>query len=196
MDIQRWLRDTTDRAPPEGFDDRQVPAFLRSPGNADSLIRKYRRKRKRAASDSSIIAPQPDVRGLEDLANDGRQVGRARPAHSVGRNVDSGSRHSAEGRSPSSDPGPTTRPDQKTYERRARHRTKADRYEPKQKKKGRHQSGDKRASHETRTERRKSKRIRDGGRTAGLVQSFQLKNGPKNQRLTVRTTLSIDMNAH
>lgn len=71
----------------------------------------------------------------------------------------------------------------KTYERRARHKTKADRYEPKAKKKKSKQDERK---EKPLAKRCKARRIGNGGRTADLVQKFTLKNGPpKDRRLTV-----------
>ena len=191
MDIQRWLHDTADRAPPDPSDDLPVPAFLRSPREAENHTRKYRRKRKRAASDSSIISQQQDFHQLgvsARPANRRRRDGRSRHSEGFARSIDSGSRY-AEKRSParSSDPGDPSRPADNPYERRARHKTKADRYQPK-KEKGRQKKDDEPHAHKSKQERRKSHRSGDGGRTAGLIQSFQLKNGPKNNRLTASTS--------
>lgn len=76
----------------------------------------------------------------------------------------------------------------KTYERRARHKTKADRYQPKAKKRKLVQSEQK--GEEPRAKRRKARH--NGGRTAELVQKFTLKNGPcKDRRLTVSVLDSV-----
>ena len=71
----------------------------------------------------------------------------------------------------------------KTYDKRARHKTRIDRYEPKTKKQKRERTTDK--DKKSNQRRRKPRRKDDGGRTIGLVQTFQLKNGPRNNRLTV-----------
>lgn len=186
MDIQQWLAETADRAAPDRSDDHRFPdAFRAHPhaqGREEQLGRSYRRKkRKRASSDSSIIVPRPTNRSRTQAAQRSLPSERGRSAESADR-VFQHSAYSSPDASPSPGPAP-----EKTYERRPRHKTRPDRYEPKQKKsKGDH---DARKERKSGKKRRKSHRSGDGGRTAGLVQSFQLKNGPKNSRLTVRVTL-------
>ena len=179
MDIRQWLEHTADREPPDPTDDIGFPGKFRNDRPvAEQVGRSYRHKRKRAASDSSIIIPpeqsyqrKADVRARSSSPNLLRQnkdsdgVRRDRESSN-----DSQSRHES---------APA-----KTYERRARHKTRTDRYAPKSKKQKR--KTEKRKEDKGHRKRRKSQRIGDGGRTAGLVQSFQLKNGPKNNRLTVR----------
>lgn len=186
MDIQRWLHNTADRVPPDSPDHPPGSAFLRTPGEADNPTRRYRRKRKRAASDSSIIPQQYQPADLGVSANEDGQAGRTRHSEDFGRSLDSGSQYAEEQKSPAGigSPDDAAQQAQDPYERRTRRKTKADRYEPKRKK-GRQKKDDKPRAVRSKQERRKSHRSRDGGRTAGLVQSFQLKNGLKNHRLTV-----------
>jgi hypothetical protein len=177
MDIRRWLEDTADREPPDHSDDINIPEKFRNDRpDHDQVARSYRYKRKRASSDSSIIAPKqsyhrnaqaptrapsPDhVRRPEDAARGSRRKSGSRVSSSSQRDAPA-----------------------KTYERRARRKTRPDRYEPKVKRQKRaRDTGKEKKSGQ---KRRRSHRVHDGGRTTGLIQSFRLKNGPKNNRLTV-----------
>ena len=188
MDIHEWLAATADRAEPNPSDDHRIPEELRAhplpPARVQGMGRSYRRKkRKRASSDSSIIAPRPTTRPRAQAVPRSLPSERARSAESA----DQASQNSGHS-SPSASPSPVHIPD-KSYGRRSRHKTRLDRYEPKPKKqKDNHDAHkDKKSG---KKKRRKSHRSGDGGRTAGLVQSFQLKNGPKNNRLTVCVTLA------
>lgn len=176
MDIQKWLENTADREPPDGTsDDLHIPDFLPPDRIRPSRVgATYRHKRKRASTDSSIIAPRPDSH-----RNAKAPVRSSSPDHVRGAEDAATGSQSAE----SSDTTTTHRAPAKTYEKRPRHRTRPDRYEPKAKKRKQDREG--RKEREAKQKRRKSHRSGDGGRTAGLVQSFQLKNGPKNNRLTV-----------
>ncbi|KAI7363803.1 hypothetical protein KC354_g6204 [Hortaea werneckii] len=80
------------------------------------------------------------------------------------------------------------------YTRRARHKTNPDRYEPKSRK----QEREPKACNDSRSrpKHRKSHRSGDGGRTTGLVQSFQLKNGPKGGRLTLKPETTTGLFKH
>jgi len=176
MDITQWLENTADRVPPDQEVDLGFPEFLQAHDEPEHVTRKYRRRKKRASSDSSIIEPRREHHQRGKAANYAHSSGEVRGAdHAIAR---SRSSHSYA----SSEPDPqTTRV--KIYEKRARHKTKPDRYEPNSKK--RRKEREAREDGRSRPKRRKSHRSGDGGRTTGLVQSFQLKNGPKNSRLTV-----------
>lgn len=185
MDIQQWLVATAHRAPPPPSDDHHMPhaAWERTHSQDQEQWqgRFYRRKRKRASSDSSIIAQ----RAPRATARNRTAAPRSLPSERA-RSAISAESRSQQSYSSRHGPGsPETAPS-KTYERRPRHKTRADRYEPKQRKR----KGDQDARNERKSgnKRRKSHRSGDGGRTVGLVQSFQLKNGPKNNRLTVGVT--------
>jgi hypothetical protein len=160
MDIQGWLQGTADRAPPNPSDEPHALDFLQTAHGAETTkATRYHRKRHRAATDSSIIAPQQKEE--PSRPENGRN---ARPEQ----------------------------PNSNTYERRARHKTKPDRYEPKTtEKRQRKRDG----SVEERKPKHKSRRVHRGGdgkRTESLVQGFRLKNGPSKSRLTV----SVDADWH
>lgn len=188
MDIHRWLQDTTERARPGEIREDPPPAFQDTPSVAGS--KKYHRKRRRRASDSSIIAPQVVRHQSTDLrrtATHAELLGNTRRAGQNASRSDSESWH--ESSRDSARDGESTVSAKalpaKTYERRARHKTKADRYDPKAGKRKKSKQKDEDRGRVAKNVRRKSYRSGDGGQTAGLVQSFQLKNGPKNNRLTV-----------
>lgn len=164
MDIKEWLQNTVYREPPEdqeGFPNGPQPQL----GPSKPVRTGHRHKRRRASSD-----PPGDGSGRRDLASsDHVQLAAASFCS------DSTSRHGGSGVS-SRERVPT-----KVYEKRARHKTKPDRYEYKPKK-GKEEHEPKKSK----SKRQKRDRTADGARTTGIVQSFQLKNGPKSNRLTVR----------
>lgn len=182
MDIQRWLENTADREPPDQQDHPTIPDFLQPHREPEKPARKYRRKRKRASSDSSILELQHHHHHQSRPINHAHSSDGFRAAdHSVARSRIWQSSQDAE---LDADQAPA-----KTYERRARHKTRPDRYEPKANMHSKRRES--RESRGARPKRRKSHRSGDGGRTTGLVQSFQLKNGPKNNRLTVSCLLLL-----
>ena len=173
MEVRKWLEDVADRVPPDESDDRSFPDLLQPRQEEPTRLgRSYRRKRRGASSDSSLIAPRP-TNHREDHA--------AIPSGSPDdfRAADDAAAVSQSSESSRSAPAVPA----KTYEKCARHKTRPDRYEPKQRK--RRKERDVRKERKEKQKRRRSHRGGDGSRTAGLVQSFQLKNGPKNNRLTV-----------
>ncbi|KAK6432206.1 hypothetical protein LTR95_011628 [Oleoguttula sp. CCFEE 5521] len=187
MDIHRWLQTTADREPPEDPLAPPRPDFAIEAENVDEPERRYRHKRKQYCTDSSIIAPL-----IREAPDHDRDVvyGRRRKSDRERRERENVSRarsrgpqqpSEAESQSARASPEPVT----KTYERQPRHKTKADRYEPKKKKskKDRPTGGE----DAPKSHRRRSHRSGDGTRTAELVQSFQLKNGVKSGRLTLKT---------
>ncbi|KAI7692079.1 hypothetical protein KC322_g11031, partial [Hortaea werneckii] len=80
------------------------------------------------------------------------------------------------------------------YTRKARHKTKPGHYEPKSRKQRRELKA--RNDSRSRPRHRKSHRSGDGGRATGLVQSFQLKNGPKGGRLTLKPETTTGLFKH
>lgn len=177
MDITAWLEGTTHREPPPQPDQVDNPlTFERQEDKPNG--RRYRgRKRKRASSDSSIIAPVPDRHHVGTAARGtSHNCAESRKGSSISSRRSRGLRstHSAHSHIHA-----------KPYERRPRHKTKHDRYEPKPKllKKDRNLRSEKKSD----SKRRRSRRS-DGLQTTGLIQSFQLKDRPKNSRLTVRRT--------
>ena len=180
MDIKKWLEETADRALPEPSDglDIHIPElFLPRKDPAETCERGQRRKRKRPSSDSSILASRPPLRHENSRTRPGRRKSNESRAMKDGCSGSRSSRSSQSARDSAED-APV-----ETYEKQPRRKTRPDRYEPKSKK-------PRKESHvheenESKRKRRKSHRTGDGRRTTGLVQSFQLKNGPKNSRLTV-----------
>jgi hypothetical protein len=192
MDIQGWLQGTADRAPPNPSDEPDALDFLQTAhGVKTTKATRYHRKRQRAAADSSIIPPQQKGGNRRKVGGQSAGVDRGRHVHKQP------SQSESAGREEPSRPGNgrnahRKQPDSNTYERRARHKTKPDRYEPKTtEKRQRKQDG----SVEERKPKQKSRRVHRGGdgkRTESLVQGFRLKNGPSKSRLTV----SVDADWH
>ncbi|KAI6801954.1 hypothetical protein KC332_g15395 [Hortaea werneckii] len=190
MDIRQWLDDTADREPPDvdvlpGPNPQNIPT---------THARRDHRKRKRASSDSSIIVPplshgkrrrrQPRVQAESSTPP---AVENACGAEDAGADAYSSSALD--------DPKPAVDAvHEHAYTRKARHKTHPDRYKPKSRNqrrelKARNDSG-------SRPRHRKSHRSGDGGRATGLVQSFQLKNGPKSGRLTLKPETTTGLFKH
>lgn len=193
MDIQGWLQGTADRAPPNPSDEVDAPAFGHPiQGIEATTTIRYRRKRKRAASDSSIIAPQqwPGHRGKADdrsahAARDRSLDGHVSPSNLASRHRRPRSEeHGMDDRAERSAP--------KTYEKRARHKTKPDRYESKKQNTKERKQRDEAGERKSKRKRSKAHRGGDGKRTESLVQGFRLKNGPSNSRLTVGHLVILD----
>lgn len=180
MDIQAWLEGTADREPPdagqqEGFADHPGPCKDRRRHTEEDR----EQRRPDLPSDSSLIdlhryrhrrLPQGRPRELAEHAD-----------VTARRRRDSrGSRASYERLQ--SKPAVAS-----MFEKRARHKTKPDRYEPKTREHRKERSAQ--VQVEPSGKRRRSHRSADGARTAGLVQSFQLKVGAKDTRLTVSLPL-------
>lgn len=174
--MRKWLEATADRAPPDASSDIKAqdaaPPIQRHP---QRLFHHYRLERKEASSDSSIIVPS-------------RRKHRPCPTPSLHTASPTRDQHacSAESRSRTSHgsrilDSDVHREHNRKYERRPRRKTRPDRYEHKPKR----QKRERELRKEQAPTRRRSNRTNDGSRTTGLVQSFQLKNGPKNNRLTV-----------
>jgi len=183
MDIRQWLDNTADRAPPDQPVVEGIADFLQprqEPTAKDFLRPRYRRKKRRPSSDSSFIIPRhlADARQQSTEPHGHAASADHRAAHSITRSRTSQSSRNRELAPPS-----------RTYERRPRHKTKTDRYQSKPKK---HRQGREERAEGKLSKRRKSHRNDDGERTTGLVQSFQLKNGPKNNRLTVSRLVTTE----
>lgn len=182
MDVREWLEATADRAPPDASTDPSIqdtaPHDARQP---QRLSHRYRRKKKEADGESYILVPDRR-KGRPPTTPSLRTPSPRRPRHA--QVAESGSRCSSRSRSPDSD-APRERAHQ--YERRPRRKTRPDRYDHKPKKR----QEERKSRRDQAPKRRKSNRTHDGSRTTGLVQSFQLKNGPKNNRLTVSLYLNL-----
>ncbi|KAK5677929.1 hypothetical protein LTS10_009812 [Elasticomyces elasticus] len=178
--IQQWLQNTADREP----SDQPEHAQQHAPGETEQLGKRYRRKRKRASSDSSLLQPRHSHRDHAKSAQRASSSGGLRDAaHDYPRRDREQSQGSARSHREEAP--------RKSYEKRARHKTKANRYEPKSK--NQHKDRD---EPKTGSKRRKSHRSGDGGRTTGLVQSFQLKDGPQKSRLTLKPETNAGLFKH
>lgn len=179
MDIRGWLEGTADRAHPDGSDNAADPNQRILGGDLSHqkpVAHRSSRKRKRASSDSSIIAThRHGTRHAPESLRTVSPVPLVRHGSPDMRSCGASSRSKS-----SSKPGSRGKAYSK-YERRPRHKTRPDRYEPKRKE----ERKQRRPRDDKELKRRKSHRNHDRSRTTGLVQSFQLKNRPKNNRLTV-----------
>jgi len=188
MDVQRWLHEITVQEPPASSGDLRISTSRGSAEKEGNEVRKYRRRYKRAAGGSPSIAPQREGHlhaGFEepgDLAQSGRRR-RRRGDETESSDIGSRFTETASGVGSSSNNDETRRPIERSYERRARHKTKTDRYQPKQARKQKQRRDGGRAD-KTKNKRHKSRRTGDGQRTEQLIQSFQLRNGREGHRLT------------
>ncbi|EME38232.1 hypothetical protein DOTSEDRAFT_104518, partial [Dothistroma septosporum NZE10] len=185
MDVRAWLQNTADREPPDERDKAGSPEHLRPERyTAEAHTHVQQGKRKRASSESVLARRRPS-RGRH--GGHGRE--RAAPDDSSSHRVRSAHDGTASSRSSCSVSRRESSPDRRfntTFERRARHKTKEDCHEPTTKK--RRKKHESREDHKFKSKSmpRKSHRRGDGVRTAGLVTNFQLKDRPKNHRLTLR----------
>jgi hypothetical protein len=192
MDIQGWLQETADRAPPNPSD--EVDALPSGPSAYVEATKSkhYRRKRKWTASDSSLIALQQWVERRGKADDRSANATRDRPAAVIVTHSNSASRHRRPRSQERSTDGRVQASDQRTYERRARRKTKPDRYESKKKKNVKERKeGDGAGERHSKRKRSRAHRSGDGERTESLVQGFKLKNGPSNSRLTVRCSNTL-----
>ena len=191
MDIQGWLQGTADRAPPDPSDEVDAPAFA-SPARTIKAAnaKRYHKKRKRATSDSSIITVQQrtDRRGKADDRS--ANATRARPVDDSVTQSHSASRHRRPRSQDHGEDGSVQILDQDPYERRARRKTKPDRYESKKQNARERKQRDDAGERKSKRKRNWAHRSGDGKRTESLVQGFKLKNRPSNSRLTVRRLMS------
>lgn len=182
MDIGEWLQNTADREPPEEQDHPSLPDLPRLQGRARRPASPVdQQKAKRASGDRRSKGAH---RGHHS-----REERNQQPSHSSSSDR---IRHAAKEAVASSSGSSSQKSDSsvseqvqepiRVFERRARRKTRPDRYQAKTKK----VKEDRARKAGGKPKQRKSHRNADGARTTGLVQSFQLKNGPKNNRLTVR----------
>ena len=179
MDVREWLQNTADRAPPDQDQAHALPDYLRPDTEAEHTQRpKYRHKRKRASSDSSILQPRSPARDTRTAKHASASEGARAIVHDA-----SAARYRQGAVSQSSWSRSASRAPEETFGKRRRHKTRPDRYEPKSKKE--RKSHEPREDRESKSKCRKSRRSGEGERAIGMVNSFQLKTGPKNSRLTV-----------
>lgn len=176
MDIRDWLQNTADREPP----DEQDHPSLRFPGGsypqatsvgaAESVRPRHKRKRVLGEGAGGCSSCDDQRLAVADAASD---------SHSSDSTTYSPHRNRARGAPGSKNPV-------EVFERRARHKTRPERYEPKSKKHNREHDLRREKKKKSTLKRRKSRRNGgDNARTTGLVQSFQLNTGNRNSRLTV-----------
>lgn len=168
MDIRQWLQNTADREPPDEEEHPRLPAFPQ-PQPRHRRARQRRRRGVRSSDLADAVRKRNRHDEPESSDHDTLTDAASRSHVSCSRNSIPSDR----------DHGLT-----KSYERRARHKTKADRYELKKRKRSKDRDDVRRD--EKKQKRRGGARRGDGSRTTGLVQSFQLKDIPRNHRLTVR----------
>ncbi|KAK5150484.1 hypothetical protein LTR04_006798 [Oleoguttula sp. CCFEE 6159] len=175
MDIDQWLKNANIAETPTVPQQLGFPTFLHDKHEVTDQPRSHRLKRKRASSDSSLLAPgflQKPAEKDDVPARDGNMS-----------DYDSSSSCSSSAEDSASQPEPPP----KTYERRARHKTRPDLYEPKSghknRREGERTQKKKRRKKDSKGKQHKSKRKES--RSAGLVQSFHAKNVPKD-RLTMK----------
>jgi hypothetical protein len=193
MDIQGWLQGTADRAPPNSSDEVDPPAFGTPTQSIEATdAKRYHKKRKRATSDSSIIAVQQrtDRRGKAD--DRPANATRLRPGDVNVTQSHSASRHRRPRSQEHGEDGSVQTLDRNPYERRARHKTKPDRYEPKKQNARERKQRDDAGDRKSERKRKQAHRSGDGKRTKNLVQGFKLKNRPSNSRLTVRRLFMLE----
>ncbi|TKA64885.1 hypothetical protein B0A49_05161 [Cryomyces minteri] len=181
MDINQWLNNTNIAETPTLPQQLGFPTFLHDKHEVTDQPRSHRLKRKRASSDSSLLAPgflQKPAEKDDVPAHDGNMSD-----HDPSSSCSSSTEDSA------SQPEPPP----KTYERRARHKTRPELYEAK--------SGHKNRREGERTQKTKRKKDSKGkrhkskrkeSRSAGLVQSFHAKNVPKD-RLTLTPAAGLGL---
>ncbi|KAK4973353.1 hypothetical protein LTR28_011236 [Elasticomyces elasticus] len=180
MDVRQWLASTTEAERPTSLTAPGFPDFLRGRAdaqNAETVDRQNNHKRRRTASGSSILEVAAPRKHRGHRVHETRRDRERRSGGSDStRSVTSSALQSS-----SSSLGSSTQNQQpaKTYERRARHKTRTDRYEPKiDTSKRRTAKKEKKSTKKS----RKTKKTRENLFT-GLVQSFHAKNVPKD-RLT------------
>lgn len=171
MDIQNWLDETVKADAPPGPANTSGPNFCHCPKKPE-LVFDQQCAPKRVKSDSSLLVPQPcsrkALRKQSKLPNeDSSDVGAYSEAPRLSCNGSSGSESSSQ-----------------RYARKPRHKTRLERYEPKQDtERGKHLH--RRSKGESKKSRRKSKRKTGDKSGSGVAQSFNAKNVSRD-RLTVR----------
>lgn len=183
MDIHSWLQTTADRQPPDEEEHPGIPDFLKPQGPPEAKRRERHRTRKRPSSEPPSSERHHHHRKRHRAAT----WSSSRPDHArklqPSATGSHSSSHASHRRHVRSATDQKAVPDE-SFERRARHKTRPDRYEAKPK-----QRSDGRRAHDKRKSKSKGRKSRQNGdiaKATGMIQSFQLKNGRKDKRLTVR----------
>jgi hypothetical protein len=184
MDIQDWLQGTADRASPNSSDEVDPRAFGPPTQSIEATdAKRYHKKLKHATSDSSIIAVQQrtDRRGKAD-----DRPANATNLHPADMSVTHlASRHRRQRSQEHGEDGTVQTLDRNPYERRARRKTKPDRYESKKQNARAQKQRDDAGERKSKRKQKQAHCSGDGKRTESLVQGFKLKNKPSKSRLTV-----------
>jgi hypothetical protein len=178
MDVRSWLQQTVDCASPDpGHPEATNPpkSLNDSPDGDVKRRRKFRRKRKRERDTPSSTHAPSLLHSNHRFSDDDTSSEETDLTRSDSVKSTKSGRVSDKSGGTGNLRGP--------YDRRARRKTRADRYEPNQRRTKEVQSAEPKTA--TKRIKRRDRRGRDGSGTQDLVQSFQLKNGPKKQRLTV-----------
>jgi len=175
MDISKWLEGTAGSDHLNPTLQVQLPALLRAENEVEYMGSDRHKRRRRARTDSSLIAPN-------DITVPTAPVTHRRKSESYAdETAPDVQTSSSESKSESNGTEPSQR-----YERRPRRKTRPDRYEPKPDKDKKR----KKLSHkekETSQRHRKSRRKRRDKLRADPGQSFHADNVPQ-ERLTVSLT--------
>lgn len=182
MDINKWLADTAVAVGPARRPDQPGNPVGRENGKMTPVVDLQSSKKRRAkrhqdvSKDSSIIAP-------EDVPTDGPARRTVRPARqdSVG---EASSEHAGRSSQHENEDETGANP----YQRRKRHKTKADRYDPKPQERetgAEHQHGGKQKRKPARKDK-EAKRSRKDKSAPVVVRNFHAANVPR-ERLTVST---------
>ncbi|KAF2498777.1 hypothetical protein BU16DRAFT_305091 [Lophium mytilinum] len=186
MDVRKWLDEVVHPEKAASLPDQLgLPQFLHpkrdrqdpsDQAGAPAPARKHGRKDRSAASDSSILQARQHRTRKDASEHDAPVIAGANRASSP-----------AEHRSDHS--SSVSVASDHRYERKPRHKTRPDLYEPKQDASNERGSRKhRRGKDESRKEKRKSRRKKTDNPGAGLVQSFHANNVPRD-RLTVRAHL-------
>ncbi|KAH4803010.1 hypothetical protein HBI25_117060 [Parastagonospora nodorum] len=171
MDIERWLNETAEAGIPPKQGQASDSAFFQ-PTEIPRAVFKDKHARKRARSDSSLLAPQtylPRVSPVKTKPTPEKQVDTS--AHS---DASRPSRSDSTGSESSSH----------RYARRPRRKTRPELYEPKRnKERGKHVHQSRKD--ESKNPRRKSKRKKGDKSDSGVAQNFHAKNVSRD-RLTLK----------
>jgi hypothetical protein len=191
MDIRSWLQHTVDRASPNA-PELERPDTVKSPHTSpDRNVRrrqKYCSKRKREHRPLRSSQVQSHTHKFQESSDNNTSAVEER---SITRSPQADNRN----REHASDSAIGAISLRGPYDRRARRKTRPDRYEPVPKQAPK--AAVKKMERRSKRTGQKERRAKDGARTRALVQSFEMRNGPKKKRLTVRihqTVLDPNLN--
>lgn len=182
MDVQSWLENTADRTSPDQPKAAYSPHFAQSQLKKRNSPRSHHTRR-RASSTSLQLVPKQEAQ----LQTAAVSCSKRRSHGYVTDPNDEGTQSFVSKRSSDRVLCPAPK---KSYAKRARHKTRPDRYEAKHKR--REDESVLARKDETSRKRRKTRPRGDGARTSGLVENFRLNNGSREKRLTVSSSVVRD----